>query len=156
VADIEQDGPFSPFPEVQRWFAVLEGEGVALNFADREEMLRPGSAPIVFDGALAPGCRLLSGPTRDLNLMARQDAGVAKMQVAHRGDTLGDGRGNRPPRWRGVYAASPLTLALEGGSRLPLPAGSLAWSELPQGSWQLEAAAGTALRAWWLQLEAHA
>ena len=25
VADVESDGPFSAFPGVQRWFAVLEG-----------------------------------------------------------------------------------------------------------------------------------
>ena len=30
VADIEADGPFSSFPGVQRWFAVLRGNGVRL------------------------------------------------------------------------------------------------------------------------------
>ena len=30
VADIDADGPFSAFPGVERWFAVLEGAGVAL------------------------------------------------------------------------------------------------------------------------------
>ena len=30
VADIERDGPFSPFPGVDRWFAVIEGDGVEL------------------------------------------------------------------------------------------------------------------------------
>lgn len=77
-ADIAQDGPFSAFPGVQRWFTVLQGAGVALRFADGEQILRTGDAPCHFDGALAPGCRLLDGPTQDLNLMARH--GSATMQ----------------------------------------------------------------------------
>lgn len=69
LADIDADGPFSAFPGVARWFVVLEGEGVELHFGDRRRVLRPGDAPLPFDGATAPGCRLLDGPTRDLNLM---------------------------------------------------------------------------------------
>lgn len=69
LADIDADGPFSAFPGVTRWFVVLEGEGVELHFDDRRRVLRPGDAPLSFDGAAAPGCRLLGGPTRDLNLM---------------------------------------------------------------------------------------
>ena len=29
VADIEADGPFSPFPGVERWFAVLRGRAAS-------------------------------------------------------------------------------------------------------------------------------
>ena len=36
VAEIEADGPFSTFPGVERWFAVLEGGGVALTIAGTE------------------------------------------------------------------------------------------------------------------------
>ncbi len=71
VADIERDGPFSAFPGVQRWFCVLQGEGVELDFNGQRCTLRAGDAPLAFDGAAAPGCRLLAGPTRDLNLMWR-------------------------------------------------------------------------------------
>ncbi len=74
LADIDADGPFSVFPGVQRWFAVLEGGGVALTFAGAEQRLTPQSAPLCFDGADAPGCRLVDGPTRDLNLMLRGGA----------------------------------------------------------------------------------
>lgn len=76
VADIDRDGPFSALPGVVRWFAVLEGAGVALAFADGERVLRAGDPPLRFDGADAPGCRLLAGPTRDLNLMLRGIAGA--------------------------------------------------------------------------------
>lgn len=67
VAEIARDGPFSPFPGVTRWFAVLAGAGVVLALPGGERVLRPGDAPLRFDGA--PGCRLLDGPTLDLNLM---------------------------------------------------------------------------------------
>ena len=75
VADIARDGPFSTFHGVVRHFVVLEGDGVALNLGGRQIEQRPGDAPLVFDGALAPGCRLLGGPVRDLNLMTRGGRG---------------------------------------------------------------------------------
>jgi environmental stress-induced protein Ves len=89
LADIEADGPFSAFPGVRRWFVVLEGAGVALDLADGRRVLRPGDAPIGFDGAAAPGCTLLDGPTRDLNLML---AGLDGALIAAR-------TGDPPPAW---------------------------------------------------------
>ena len=71
LADIEADGPFSCFEGVQRWFAVIEGEGVFLALPGGERRLTTRSEPLRFDGADAPGCRLVAGPTRDLNLMLR-------------------------------------------------------------------------------------
>lgn len=77
LADIAQDGPFSAFPGVQRHFAVLEGGGVRLHFgAAGARLLRVGDAPLAFDGVLAPGCTLVEGPTRDLNLMLRGVTGA--------------------------------------------------------------------------------
>ncbi|MCE2667350.1 MAG: HutD family protein [Limnohabitans sp.] len=35
VARIDSDGPFSEFKGVDRWFAVLSGEGVVLQFPER-------------------------------------------------------------------------------------------------------------------------
>ncbi len=69
LADIDRDGAFSPYPGVQRCFAVVRGGGVELAFAGGARQLRVGDAPLVFDGADAPFCRLLAGPTRDLNLL---------------------------------------------------------------------------------------
>lgn len=80
VADVDVDGPFSAFPGVRRWFAVVEGAGVDLDIDGRSHRLRRGDAPLAFDGAAVVHCRLLDGPTRDLNLML---AGVpGAMQVA--------------------------------------------------------------------------
>ncbi len=74
LADIAADGPFSAFPGVQRWFAVIEGAGVILTLADGERRVTPRSEPLCFDGAEAPECRLVEGATRDLNLMLRGGA----------------------------------------------------------------------------------
>jgi environmental stress-induced protein Ves len=75
-ADITADGPFSAFVGVARWFQVLSGNGVVLRWGGREgeaqdHLLLPGHPPAQFDGALAPGCTLVNGPTQDLNLMVR-------------------------------------------------------------------------------------
>src|SRR5213594_1326058 len=83
VADIEADGPFSAFPGVQRWFAVIEGAGVVLQFAGGERRIVPGDEPLSFDGAEAPGCRLVAGPTRDLNLMLAHGAAGAIHTTRH-------------------------------------------------------------------------
>ena len=69
VADIDADGPFSIFDGVQRWFVVLQGAGVALTINGQPRLQRLADAPLHFDGAAHTDCRLLGGPTRDLNLM---------------------------------------------------------------------------------------
>ncbi|MEK8030204.1 HutD family protein [Ideonella sp. DXS29W] len=150
VADIERDGPFSPFPGIERCFTVLEGEGVVLAFSDVERVLRPGSAPITFDGEAAPGCRLIQGPTRDLNLMAAARAGRARMWMAQPGDTV-------PARaaWWGLYTESPAILRADGGEPLPLPARSLAWGAgTATPTWRLDSE-NASCTAWWMSLTAH-
>ena len=127
-ADIGADGPFSAFDGVQRWFAVLQGRGVALRFGDQDRVLRAGDAPLWFDGALAPGCRLLNGPTTDLNLMAR--GGTGWMEPA---------RTNTP--WhsslpmRGLY--STVGGNWQGGTaQATIPADTLLWvTDAPPGDW---------------------
>ncbi|MFN7725604.1 MAG: HutD family protein [Rubrivivax sp.] len=74
LADVAADGPFSAYPGVQRWFAVVDGGGVQLRFENRLSRLTPDSAALHFDGAEAPHCSLLTGPTRDLNLMLQAGA----------------------------------------------------------------------------------
>ena len=69
VADIGADGPFSQFPLVRRWFAVLEGQGVRLRFKQSTEEVRRLDNPVSFDGDESVDCELLDGPTCDLNLM---------------------------------------------------------------------------------------
>ncbi|HJV68699.1 HutD family protein [Ideonella sp.] len=145
VADIERDGPFSAYPGVQRCFAVLDGAGVSLRFGAVAHVLDNDSPPLAFDGADAPDCRLIDGPTRDLNLMVRAGAGRACLCAV--GDAL---EAAGPARWRGLYTAVRLQLVVGTESPLPLRPHSLAWSDAPIGSWRLLPAAGEPPRAWWL------
>src|ERR1035437_4369149 len=73
VAEVTQDGPFSRFDGVQRWFAVLSGAGVRLHMPDGTQDLSADSAPVCFDGALPVECRLRDGATQDFNLMLRRE-----------------------------------------------------------------------------------
>lgn len=99
LADIDADGPFSAFPGVRRWFAVLSGAGVVLHFADGDRRLDTGTGPLAFDGAAAPGCSLVAGPTRDLNLMLRGGA-TGRMERAASGVAWQAG-----DPWRACFAA---------------------------------------------------
>ena len=78
VADVVSAGPFSSFPGIERWFAVLEGAGVALEVEGSEHRLGRDTDPFRFAGDAEVQCRLLEGPTRDFNLMA--PPGRARMQ----------------------------------------------------------------------------
>jgi environmental stress-induced protein Ves len=75
IAEIERDGPFSAFPGIDRDLVLLDGNGIELDVGDAptqrlarrfERVHFPGEAPVQ--------CRLLAGPTRDFNVMARRDA----------------------------------------------------------------------------------
>lgn len=128
VADIERDGPFSAFPGVDRWFAVLTGNGVRLGAS--QEPVIAGEAPIYFDGADAPACTLIDGPTRDLNLMIRRDAAAGWMKrvasgVVQRSSTHASGATND---LFGVFAMNGCTLHRDEQDAVELPDMSLAWS----------------------------
>ena len=82
LADIERDGPFSAFPGTQRWFAVVQGEGVTLRFGNHAHVLTLDSPALLFDGAAAPHCTLTHGATRDLNLMLRGTSGTLQRAAA--------------------------------------------------------------------------
>jgi environmental stress-induced protein Ves len=140
LAGVTQDGPFSAWPGVQRWFAVVEGAGVELALPTGPVALRPGSPPLHFAGDAAPHCRLLDGPTQDLNLMVRRGRGEMRRAMPASGAPTGT-------PWRALYTADAATLELDGAV-MPLPAGTLAWlhSDEPVG-WQLQ---DEAVRAWWL------
>lgn len=134
VARIGRDGPFSAFPGVARHFAVLAGQGVELSWGDRVVRLTPGSGPLAFDGADPPACRLLDGATDDLNLMARDGAGLARLE------RLAPARAWAPrARWRGLYTHAPARLLSEDGE-WPLAAGTLAWTDAPAPPWSLQGA----------------
>ena len=134
VAEIARDGPFSAYPGIERWFAVLHGSGVRLGLPEGEQTLRPGDEALHFAGEAGPTCTLLEGSTQDLNLMHRRGpvgspivgptgGPRALMRRARPGSVL---RGRLP--WRALYAHAPTTLITDEESH-DLPAGTLAWSD---------------------------
>ncbi len=142
-ADIEVDGPFSSFAGVTRWFTVLRGNGVELSFPTGNVALCAGDAALCFDGADAPGCRLLDGATEDLNLMAI--GGQSLMCQAVAGQSW-----DTPMSMRGLYTT------VAGHLRAPqwdrqVPSHSLLWDdEAAAGGWTFEPSQPAASGAWWL------
>jgi uncharacterized protein len=142
VADVETDGPFSSFPGVERWFVVTRGAGVVLKFPQGERRVALNDAPLCFDGSLAPGCRLIKGATRDLNLMLRDGHGL--MRPVDRGVGWEAGFA-----LRGLYTASAGTWT-DGIEHHPLAANSLLWCDDGRAAvWSFDSAA-TPMRAWWI------
>lgn len=144
VADIEADGPFSALPGVVRWFAVVEGAGVDLDFATGSRRITRADPPLRFDGGLAPVCRLVDGPTRDLNLMLRNAGGAMALAIDHR-------------PWSPAGLACGLFAAVDGvchadARRERVPARTLLWYDAPPPVLRFAADNDTgAPVGWWLQ-----
>jgi environmental stress-induced protein Ves len=143
LADITADGPFSAFPGLTRWFGVIEGAGVRLGFPEGDRDVRAGDAPLRFDGAAAPACALLGGPTRDLNLMAR--GGTSTMQAVLPRDAW-----QAPFSWRALFTAAPGRWT-GGGASLGLAAHTLLWDdEAGTTAWHFHPDGAPRVAGWWL------
>jgi environmental stress-induced protein Ves len=121
VADVDANGPFSRFPGVQRWFAVLDGAGVVLTIGTKEHRLGRDDDAISFRGDVAVRCRLVDGATRDLNLMLSGIPGAMHRVVP--------GQAWRPEaRECGLYAtAAGRSDATAPDESAPMPANALRW-----------------------------
>jgi uncharacterized protein len=127
VAEISQDGPFSRFDGVQRWFAVLSGGGVRLSIGGASQTLTPASPPLAFDGAAEAGCELVDGPTLDFNLMVREGRG--RMERVDGDVAQAVATGSAVALWSG---AAPARATFEGQA-IELPPQTLAWRHLDMG-----------------------
>ncbi|WP_052121682.1 HutD/Ves family protein [Inquilinus limosus] len=90
LAEVESDGPFSPFPACGRTIMLLSGRGMDLTIADPGDLPRTvridrPHEPFDFDGEAATSCRLVAGPVRDLNVIADRS-----LQIDHRVAALDD------------------------------------------------------------------
>lgn len=82
IADIENDGPFSAFPGIERDLLLLAGKGIELDINDAPPLrLDQRFQHAHFAGEDAVGCRLLAGPTRDFNVMARRGEVAAEVHA---------------------------------------------------------------------------
>lgn len=74
IAEVAQDGPFSPFPGCERALLLLSGAGMRLRIAGREvDLHKPGDS-VRFAGEDAVEAFLSDGPTVDFNAIWRRDA----------------------------------------------------------------------------------
>ncbi|MBE7417061.1 MAG: HutD family protein [Ideonella sp.] len=150
LAEIARDGPFSEYPGIERWFTVVSGAGVLLTLRDGDHRVEPASTPLRFDGAEAPMCELTGGPTTDLNLLVRRDAGHGAMALAQHGAPW-----LSPAPWRALYAADAMTLQIDDNAAARVEAGMLLWSDdAARQRWRVTPAAAApsaGSRAWWLE-----
>jgi len=136
VADIESDGPFSGFPGVRRFFAVLEGAGVELTIDATSIRVTRADPAVQFDGAAKTTCRMLDGATRDLNLMVRGPGGV--MERVSAGEAW-----NPPASACGLFAMAAGRCRADDAS-IAVPASALLWFERAPRSLVFDVA------GWWL------
>ena len=86
IADVDSDGPFSLFPDVDRILTILSGNGLHLMQNGGIEEGRDAvtltsmSTPYAFSGDAATMGILISGSIRDLNVMVKRNIYVATVE----------------------------------------------------------------------------
>lgn len=143
VADIEADGAFSTYPGVQRWFTVLQGTGVELTIDGAPQRLQRGDAPLQFGAGAVVSCRLIDGPTRDLNLMLRDASGSLQSAI--------DGLAWVPAAAQCGLFTAVAGMCQAGAQQHELPPYALLWFDSAPASLVFCAAQRPAgLIGWWL------
>lgn len=75
IAEIERDGPFSAFPGIDRELLLIDGNGIELDIDDAPpRRLVQRFERVCFAGESTVACRLLGGPTRDINVMVERSS----------------------------------------------------------------------------------
>ena len=146
LAEVNSNGPFSLYPDVERWFTVVDGAGVRLTFDGVKHPLDASSGPLRFSGNTPVHCDLVAGPTRDLNLMAAR--GVGTMLPCQSGV-----RWTSPLEQRGVFARRAGRWMVPGATALDLPAHTLLWLGDAAGlefSFDANTGDDRGPAAWWL------
>lgn len=82
IAEIEQDGPFSVFPQVGRELVLIGGNGLRLCMGGAVHELVPPYQRLRFDGGCKVSGELVDGRATAFNLMWQQD--VVDAQLWHR------------------------------------------------------------------------
>ena len=77
---MDRAGPFSVFPDYQRWLTLVRGEELELNFSDGRKILRPGTV-LHFPGEAAVSATIPKGAVSDLGLIYDPDRALAKLSL---------------------------------------------------------------------------
>lgn len=81
LATIAQDGPFSSFPGIDRSLALVDGDGVLLDFGDERFVLSPSEPLIEFAGEDAVHATVTGPHTTDFNVMTRRGLCRHRLEV---------------------------------------------------------------------------
>ena len=149
VADIDASGPFSFYPGVDRWFAVLDGGAVCLETAGMEakELTAEQPALHVFSGDSATHCRTHGPATRDFNLMARRSHLRLRQQSLHE-CSLFESRAEGV----GLFVVQAAELRQEPAPAWQLPPMALAWWVNPQRELLSLRNNSKHTRGWWFDV----
>jgi environmental stress-induced protein Ves len=150
VADIQASGPFSDFPDVDRWFAVLEGGAVRLHTAGTEAKELSALDPDLhfFPGDVATSCAALGDATRDLNLMARRSYIRLRQQPLQKCRGL-----ETRSALAGLFVAQAAELRQDFGPIQRLPALTLAWWRNTEGAMLSLNVESRNARGWWFEVD---
>lgn len=80
-AEVAADGPFSPFPGVDRTLTLTAGRGMTLDFGAGSVAIDPLSPPLAFPGEAPVTGWLTAGPVEDFNVMTRRCAAAHRVVV---------------------------------------------------------------------------
>ncbi|MET0322314.1 MAG: HutD family protein [Duganella sp.] len=72
LATIAEDGQFSQFPGIDRSLALVDGDGVLLDFGDERVVLSPSEPLVEFAGEDVVHATVHGQPTLDFNVMTRR------------------------------------------------------------------------------------
>lgn len=89
IATIEQDGPFSFFPDIDRSITLLAGDGIVLSSLEfGEHQLSHPLQSFVFPGDISVNSHLLGGRCQDFNIMTRRGCWQAVVTSVSSGQAL--------------------------------------------------------------------
>lgn len=151
VAEILASGPFSDFPGVDRWFAVLQGGAVRLDThgVGTQELHVERTELYAFPGDAPTHCTALGGATRDFNVMLRRARGQLRARSLQDSPEL-----DSKSAFIALFAVQPLEVTAEPGAACTLPGMALVWwNNQRHGRLSLRIRAAAPVRGWWLEAD---
>lgn len=125
LADIDRDGPFSAYPGITRWLAVVSGGGVKLRVDGHGHSLRTDSPPFRFDGGAKVEWDLLAGAAQAFNLMLPGPGGSLERVQGRQERRCSKGA------LVGTYSHEHDVTFMAVEVRVVIPARTLAWTLVP-------------------------
>jgi hypothetical protein len=154
VAEVLASGPFSDFPGIDRWIAVLQGGAVRLETRGMgaQELGAERSALHAFPGDAPTQCTALGAATRDFNVMLRRARGQLRQRPLDGSPVL-----ESTCAFIALFAVQAVEVTADPGTTCELPGMALAWwNNARHEPLSLRAQAAAPARGWWLEADANA